>query len=113
MGNSQNGSFANNNMANALGKTSMETGVMGGASFPEKAMVNDALSNVKSSLTTYANVISECANPNLRQAIQQIRNNCETSQYELFKIAQSKGYYQPATMADDNEVQQTKSEFNS
>lgn len=103
----------NNRTANMMGKTSMETGVMGGTSFPEKAMVNDALASVKSSLTTYATVISECANPNLRQAIQQIRNNCETSQYELFKIAQSKGYYQPATMADDNEVQQTRSEFNS
>jgi spore coat protein CotF len=98
--------------------TRMESGMMdntisaAGGGLQEKAMVNDALSSVKSSLTTYATVISECANPNLRQAIQQIRNNCETSQYELFKIAQSKGYYQPATMADDNEVQQTKTEFN-
>jgi len=78
---------------------------------PEKTMVNDALSSVKSSLTTYAAVISECSNPNLRQAIQQIRNNCETSQYELYQIAQSKGFYQPATMADDNEVNQVKSQF--
>jgi spore coat protein CotF len=77
----------------------------------EKAMVNDALSMVKSSLTTYANVISECSNPNLRSSIQQIRNNCETSQYELYKLAQTKGYYQPATMADDTEVQQVKSQF--
>lgn len=81
-------------------------------SFPEKAMVNDALSSVKSSLTTYANVISECSNPNLRQAIQQIRNSCETSQYELYQIAQSKGFYQPATMADDNEVNQVRTQFN-
>lgn len=77
----------------------------------EKIMVNDALSSIKSSLTTYANVISECANPNLRAAIQQIRNNCENSQYELYKIAQTKGYYQPATMAGDKEVQEVKSEF--
>jgi spore coat protein CotF len=77
----------------------------------EKAMVNDALSMVKSSLTTYANVISECSNPNLRSSIQQIRNNCETSQYELYKLAQTKGYYQPAKMADDTEVQQVKSQF--
>ena len=79
----------------------------------EKAMINDALASVKSSLTTYANVISECANPNLRSTIQQIRNNCETSQYELYKLAQTKGFYQPAMMADDREVQQVKTQLGS
>ncbi len=77
----------------------------------EKTMVNDTLSMVKSSLTTYANVISECANTSLRSAIQQIRNNCESSQYELYSIAQSKGFYKPATMADDTEVQQVKTQL--
>jgi len=77
----------------------------------DRTMVNDALSTLKSSLTTYANVISECANPNLRSAIQQIRNSCETSQYELYKLAQSKGFYQPAMMADNQDVQQVKSQF--
>jgi len=77
----------------------------------DKEMVNDALSMVKSSLTTYASVISECANPQLRSTIQQIRNNCETSQYELFRLAQSKGYYQPAMMADNQEIQQVKSQL--
>lgn len=77
----------------------------------DKTMVNDALSSVKSSLTFYANTIAECANPSLRSAIQQIRNNCETSQYELFKLAQSKGYYQPATMADERQIEQVKSQF--
>ncbi|GIO84631.1 coat protein F [Paenibacillus faecis] len=77
----------------------------------DKEMVNDALSMVKSSLTTYASVISECANPQLRSTIQEIRNNCETSQYELFRLAQSKGYYQPAMMADNQEIQQVKSQL--
>ena len=79
--------------------------------FQEKAMVNDALSSVKSSLTFYANTISECANPTLRSTIQQIRDKDETSQYELYKIAQAKGYYKPAIMAKDDEVQQTKSQL--
>lgn len=77
----------------------------------EKAMVNDALSNVKSSLTFYANTISECSNPELRSTIQQIRNNCETSQYELYKLAQSKGFYQPAAMAENTQVQQVKTQL--
>ena len=77
----------------------------------DKTMVNDALSGVKSSLTFYANTISECANPGLRSTIQQIRNSCETSQYELYQIAQSKGFYKPATIANDSEVQQVRSQL--
>lgn len=79
----------------------------------DKVMVNDALASVKSSLTFYANTISECANPNLRSTIQQIRNCDETSQYELFKLAQTKGYYQPATMADDTQIEQVKAQLKS
>lgn len=81
--------------------------------FQEKAMVNDALSSVKSSLTMYANTISECANPTLRSTMQQIRDKCENSQYELYKMAQAKGYYKPAIMAKDDEVQQTRSQLQS
>ena len=77
----------------------------------DKAMVNDALSDEKSSLTFYANTISECANPTLRSAIQQIRNRCETSQFELFQMARSKGYYQPAQMANESEIQQVRSQL--
>ncbi|MGP0584268.1 spore coat protein [Paenibacillus timonensis] len=79
----------------------------------DKEMVNDALSMVKSSLTNYSSVISECANLQLRSTVQQIRDNCEKSQYELFQLAQSKGFYQPAMMADTQEVQQVKSQLGS
>lgn len=81
--------------------------------FQEKEMVNDALASIKSSLTAYTTAISECSNPNLRSALVQIRNGDENSQYELYKIAQSKGYYQPAHMADDSEVMTIKSELQS
>ena len=77
----------------------------------DRTMVNDVLSMEKSSLTAYGTAISECANPNLRSAFQQIRNNCEASQYELYKMAQSKGYYNPAQMANDTEVQQVRSQL--
>jgi spore coat protein CotF len=76
----------------------------------EKAMVNDALSAVKSELTFYSSAISECSNTNLRSTLQQIRDNCETSQYELYQLASSKGYYVPAAQADNSEIQQVKSE---
>ena len=77
----------------------------------EKVMVNDTLAMIKSGLATYAQVISECANQSLRSAIQQIRNSDETSQYELYTLAQSKGFYQPASMASDAEITQVKSQL--
>lgn len=76
----------------------------------EKDMVNDVLTSVKSSLTGYANVISECANPQLRSAIQQIRNGDEAFQYELFKLAEQKGFYKPAAQADQQDIQQVKNQ---
>ena len=77
----------------------------------EKTMVNDILNGVKSELATYQGVISETENMELRQTIQQIRNNDESFQYELFKIAESKGYYKPASQATVTEIQTVKTEL--
>ena len=77
----------------------------------EKTMVNDILEGVKSELTTYQGVISETENMQLRQAIQQIRNSDESFQYELFKIAETKGYYKPATKATPTEISTVQSEL--
>lgn len=77
----------------------------------EKTMVNDVLSSVKSGLTTYQGVISEAENMQLRQTVQQIRNNDESFQYELFKIAQTKGYYKPAAQATQPEIDTVKTEL--
>lgn len=74
-------------------------------------MVNDVLANVKSGLTTYQGVISETENMQLRQTIQQIRNGDESFQYELFKVAQTKGYYKPAQPATITEIQNVKNEL--
>lgn len=77
----------------------------------EKTMVNDILNGVKAELTTYQGVISETEHTNLRQTIQQIRNNDENFQYELFKIAENKGYYKPAQTATITEIQTVKDEL--
>ena len=77
----------------------------------EKTMVNDILSGVKSDLTAYQTAISESENMNLRQTSQQIRNNDESFQYELFKIAQTKGYYKPAQKATVTEINQVKTDL--
>ena len=77
----------------------------------EKTMVNDILESTKGDIKTYQGVILEAENMNLRQTIQQIRNNGESFQYELFKIAQAKGYYQPAQKATTTEVTTVKTEL--
>ncbi len=74
----------------------------------EKVMVNDILSNVKSSLTAYQTAITETENAELRQTFQQLRNNDESFQYELFKVAQAKGYYKPAAKATITEIDDVK-----
>ena len=77
----------------------------------EKTMINDILANVKSELTTYQGAISETANAELRQTFQNIRNSTECFQYELFKIAQSKGYYKPAAPPSPMEITNVKNEL--
>ena len=77
----------------------------------EKTMVNDVLSNVKASLTSYQTAISESENTQLRQTFQTIRNNDESFQYELFKVAETKGYYKPASKATITEVNSVKTEL--
>jgi len=77
----------------------------------EKTMVNDILSGVKASLTSYQTAISETENMQLRQAFQQIRNSDESFQYELFKTAQAKGYYKPAEKASTTEIETVKTEL--
>lgn len=77
----------------------------------EKTMVNDILSSVKSDLTAYQTAISEAENMQLRQTFQQIRNNDESFQYELFKVAETKGYYKPAQKATITEVETVKNEL--
>ncbi len=78
----------------------------------EKYMVNDILESLKAELTTYQGVILEAENIGFRQTIQQIRNNDEAFQYELFKVAQIKGYYTPAQKAPQAEINKVKSELN-
>ena len=77
----------------------------------EKTMVNDILGNVIADLTAYQTAISESENIQLRQTFQQIRNNDESFQYEIFKVAQTKGYYKPAQSATPTEILTVKNEL--
>ena len=76
----------------------------------EKVMVNDVLESTKSSLKDFQGAIIETANLELRQTFQNLRNSSESFQYELFKLAESKGYYTPAQNATQEQVGKVKSE---
>ncbi|NMA92494.1 MAG: spore coat protein [Firmicutes bacterium] len=77
----------------------------------EKDMVNDILSTVNSSLSGYASMIAQSSSQNLRQTLQQIRNSDEQFQYQLYQVAEQKGYYKPAEQADTQEIQKVKQIF--
>ena len=64
----------------------------------EKYMVNDILEGSKSSLKTYAGVIT---------------NSQETFQYDLYRVANLKGYYTPSAQATQTEINQVKTEVQS
>jgi spore coat protein CotF len=73
----------------------------------EKDIVMDVLGGVKSSIAGYAQFITETADPKLRQTVQQMRDGDEKFQYDLYKIAEQKGYYPvspPATAKDMSTV---------
>ena len=79
----------------------------------EKDMVLDVLSSTKASLGNYAKTIAECNDENLRTTFQQMRNSDEKFQYDLYKVASQKGYYQAAPPADQSQMQQLKSQIQS
>lgn len=79
----------------------------------EKDMVNDTLTQLKSSLTGYQNIISEASNQQFRQEVKTMRDNCEKFHFDLYNLAEQKGYYQPAGPANQSEVQRIKNSFTS
>ena len=74
----------------------------------EKLMVNDIIQDLKSNVKDYQEAICECDNIGLRQTIQQIRNNEESLQYDLVKIANIKGYSNPSSKAETKEIEDLK-----
>ena len=77
----------------------------------EKTMVNDILEETKAKLLFYQIAISESENIELRQTLKQLRDNLESFQYELFKVASTKGYYTASGIANAKEIQTVKKEL--
>jgi spore coat protein CotF len=79
----------------------------------EKEIVLDVLGGTKASLAHYATFISETANPTLRQTFQQMRDGDEKFQYDLYKIAEQKGYYVCSPNASQQDLTNIKSSLSS
>ena len=79
----------------------------------EKTMVADTLAGINGELTRYAGMIAQSENPQLKQTLKQIRNQCEMSQEELYQIAREKSYYVPAAKATQEEIEHVRSLFTS
>lgn len=75
----------------------------------EKTMVVDTLTGINGELVRYGEMISQTENPQLKQALKQMRNQCEMSQEEIYGIARNKGYYVPAAQATKEEVDHVRS----
>ena len=75
----------------------------------EKTMVTDTLTGINGELTRYTGMIAQTENPQLKQTLKQLRNQCEMSQEEIYQIARSKKYYVPAAKATAEEVAHVRS----
>ena len=70
----------------------------------DKTMVADTLAGINGELVRYGEMISQTENQQLKQALKQMRNQCEMSQ-----IARAKSYYVPAACAKPEEVAHVRS----
>lgn len=75
----------------------------------EKTMVADALAGVNGELKMFGDMIPQTENPQLKQCLKQLRNECEMSQEKLYQVAREKSYYVPAAKASQQEVDHVKS----
>ncbi len=75
----------------------------------DRDIVNDMMGGVKASINSYTMAIVESSNPQLRSTWQTLRNEAEQMHYQLFQMAEQKGYYMPAPPAHQQDVQKIKS----
>ena len=75
----------------------------------DKTMVADTLAGINGELVRYGEMIPQTENPQLKQVLKQMRNQCEMSQEEIYQITRAKSYYVPAACADPEEVAHVRS----
>lgn len=79
----------------------------------EREILMDLLGGTKHSINCYTNAIMECSNQQLRSTFQTLRDEAEQMQYQLYQMAEQKGFYNAAPTANQNDIQQIKSSLSS
>lgn len=74
----------------------------------DKTMMSDALVGANGELKMFGDMIAQTENPELKQCLKQMRNQCEMSQEKLYQVAREKSYYVPAAKATASEVEHVK-----
>jgi spore coat protein CotF len=75
--------------------------------YTDREMTLDALKLAKTSAVEFAKAAVESSNPEIRQALLQIRSQCEQTQQQIAQYAQSKNYYMPAPPANPQDIDTT------
>lgn len=75
----------------------------------DKTMVADTLAGINGELVRYGEMISQTENQQLKQALKQMRNQCENVSGGNLQIARAKSYYVPAACAKPEEVAHVRS----
>ena len=65
----------------------------------EKALVVDTLMGINGELRTFEDYITQSENPQLKQTLKQLRNECEMAQEKMYQVARQHNYYVPAQKA--------------
>ena len=71
----------------------------------ERDVFLDVLAGTKHSISCYTTAIMESSNQQLRSTWQTLRNEAEQMQYQIYQMAEQKGYYMPAPPANQNDIQ--------
>ena len=77
----------------------------------EQDIVKDVLAMTKAAMGEYQASIADAANPALRSALQQLRDDAEQFQHQMYQLAEEKGYAKPADPATDQQLTSVKSDL--
>lgn len=79
----------------------------------DRDIYNDVLDGTKHSISCYTNAIVETSNQQLRSTWQTLRSEAEQAQYQIYQMAEQKGYYKAAPQASNQDLQTIKSSLTS
>ena len=74
----------------------------------DRDIFTDVLAGTKHSINCYTTAITETSNQQLRSTWQTLRSEAEKMQYQIYQMAEQKGYYTPAPKANQQDLQSTR-----